>query len=122
MIIGAIFFFFFNIVAVWLLLQHYHEHVLMPELNAIRNDCERIEKHQVDRGELGYFLEEYFRTYHEDKLLPAMTLLASQRISTEPPVQELPEEVVTRRKKFLDEHQMVPADIENIWDKVKASY
>ncbi len=57
--------------------------------------------------------------YHEEKLLPALTLLVSQQIQTAPPEPEPEPEIKVR----IPPRQVLTAEeIENLYDKVKASY
>ena len=105
MVIAFVFLLFFTYIGVWLLLQHYHANVLMPFVADVVNQV--WEKQQIATV-----------NYHEDKLMPAMSLLAAQKapVETNPPVVEEPPKA-GRPQPLKD-----AAQIDKIWDQVKAAY
>jgi hypothetical protein len=97
-------------VGFWVMLQHYQANVLEPFILQVVNQAIQTQRIALEN-------------YHEDRLLPTMTLLASQRIQMAPP-SSIPCEVAddpprARLPKALEEGS---AEIEQIWKKVKSSY
>ncbi len=103
--------------ACWIALSQYHQSVLEPEM---------ARKEKVFRDGLWAAADHVVREtsaalprYHEHSLLPALTLLASQRIQMEPPAPE-PEPEAPKRNGHRE--PLTPEQIENLYDKVKATY
>lgn len=106
MIIGAIFLLFFVYIGTWLLIQHYHVNILMPFVVDVVNQL--FEKQQIATD-----------NYHEDKLLPSLSILSAHRAPIEtnpPPVADEPPKV-GRPQPIKDE-----AKLDKIWDMIKATY
>jgi hypothetical protein len=96
-----------------LALQQYHQRFWLPEL--LKH--ERIVRNLlVTADEQEHIICKEILEYHEKKLLPAITLLASQRIQCEPE----PESEMAPVKYMRP--QLQQDAIENLWDKVRSSY
>lgn len=114
----------------------YHRWVLQPELQRFADqDRERAKVLSEHIGELYERISvvsrnvasmpqdidrdmvETLSAFHEMRFLPALQLLASQRIDCAPPAVEAPKVVTIAKRSQLVEDEA----IENLWDKVRSS-
>lgn len=97
-------------VGFWVMLQHYQANVLEPFILEVVNNAIQTQRIALEN-------------YHEDRLLPTMTLLASQRFTTAPP-SSVPLDVADDppRARLPQALKEGSEEIEQIWKKVKASY
>ena len=102
--------YFFLMVGEWLLLQHFWEQVAKPYIQDLAAQIENkvISQHSWQH-----------EWYHENKLLPAVTLLASRQVPCEPPAIEVEKE---KEPTPFKRPQLSADQIEDIWSKVKATY
>ena len=107
--------FVLSFVACWLALTQYHTSVLQPQLDTVLTILNHVRIEMVPAGESAMW------KYHEERLMPALQLLASQRVSFEPPTPSFPAEV-EQAARSAARPQLKEDEIESIWDKVKATY
>ena len=99
--------FAFAFAGCWLALTQYHTSVLQPFILDLMNNSTKV--HNV-----------VLQNWHDNKLLPSLSLLAGQRIATQPPQQELPAEVAELATRKTRE-PLKDNEIDKIWDRVSAT-
>lgn len=84
------------------------------QLDCVQHEVRKA-VHEIDAGGV-----ESLNAYHECRLLPALTLLASQRVDCAPPQDEVKTEEQAAPVR-PSRAQLAEDEIQNIWDKVKAT-